>query len=81
MCAGKGRRNSKRYQMIKVIRYKNRANLRSSKCCEDVVGFERKKGKKTRGIKTAKQPTTIAKTTVGRERSDILQKKGTGSIV
>ena len=47
-------------------------NSRSSKLCAGVEGFDRNRGRNIRGIKTAKQPNTIAKTTLGRAKSDIL---------
>jgi hypothetical protein len=48
------------------------SNIRSSMFGLLADDFERKSGKKTLGMRTAKQPKTIAKTTVGRAKRDIV---------
>lgn len=51
---------------------KQEGHLRSLKLGVGADGFVRKSGKKTCGINTAKQANTIAKTTLGRVRRDII---------
>lgn len=59
--------------MIYLIYINEKINLRLSKLCDDGTdGLDRNNGKKTRGISTAKQPNTIAKTTLGRVKIDIV---------
>ncbi len=48
-------------------------NLRSSELCDGAGGFVRNNGKKTRGISIAKQPKTIARTTLGRVKRAIVR--------